>query len=404
MNPPPAPGLALRIVLPFAFGFMLAETFRVANAVVGPRLAHEFALGPERLGLLTSVYFVVFALMQLPAGVLLDRFGPRRVCAGLMGFAALGCLLFAAGAGFAGLTAGRALIAFGVVVNLMAGLQAFVLWFPAGAVARISSLMWAAGALGGMLATVPMEIAVEAVGWRWVFVGLGAGTVAAALCIARFVPDRGPAGAGRPAGGSYRDIARAPLFKALFPVTLATQGVFTAVPALWAGPWLRDVIGLAPVDVATHLFLFPLGLLVGFVSLGLVVGRGPFTPERVADGGVFLFLVAQAAMLADGLGHPMIVAFAFGLFATTGTLYYPELAKSVAPHLAGRANTALNLVVFIGAFMAQYGTGAVLGLWPSEGGRYAPEGYRWAFGGTLAVEILTFAWLVRCRLHMRRGT
>jgi len=402
MNPSPPPGIALRVFLPFAFGFLLAETFRVANAVVGPRLAHEFALGPERLGLLTSVYFVVFALMQLPAGVLLDRFGPRRVCAGLMGFAALGCLLFAAGAGFAGLTAGRALIAFGVVVNLMAGLQAFVLWFPAAAVARISSLMWAAGAMGGMLATVPMELAVEAVGWRWVFAVLGGATVVAALCIARVVPDRGPSGAGGMAGG-YRDVARAPLFKALIPVTLATQGVFTAVPALWAGPWLRDVVGLAPVDVAAHLAAFPAGLLLGFLALGLLVGRGPFTAERVADGGVLMFLLAQAAMVADGLGHPLLVAFLFGLFATTGTLYYPELARSVPPHLAGRANTALNLVVFIGAFLAQYGTGWVLGLWPSENGRYAPEGYRWAFAGALAVEVLTFAWLVRCRLHMRRG-
>ena len=120
----------LMVLAPFALGYFLSYLFRAVNAVVGAGLVAEIGLSAAGLGLLTSAYLFAFALFQLPLGVLLDRFGPRRVQAALLGCAALGSLLFAIGRDIATLTCARALIGLGFAGGLMSGFKAVVLWVP----------------------------------------------------------------------------------------------------------------------------------------------------------------------------------------------------------------------------------------------------------------------------------
>ncbi len=120
----------LRIVLPFLAGYYLSYVLRAVNAVLGPGLAAEFGISAAGLGLLTGMYFFSFGLFQIPLGVLLDRYGPRRVNAALLVLATAGALLFARAASFEGLVLARALIGLGVSACLMACMQAFILWFP----------------------------------------------------------------------------------------------------------------------------------------------------------------------------------------------------------------------------------------------------------------------------------
>jgi sugar phosphate permease len=122
--------LAVCVLLPFAAGYYLSYLFRCINALIAGDLVAELGLGAADLGLLTSVYFLVFAAVQLPCGVLLDRYGPRVVDSALLLIAAAGALLFALADGVAALLVARALIGLGVAVGLMAGLKAIVLWFP----------------------------------------------------------------------------------------------------------------------------------------------------------------------------------------------------------------------------------------------------------------------------------
>ncbi|MDX1656183.1 MAG: MFS transporter, partial [Candidatus Competibacteraceae bacterium] len=123
---PARPGTAtlLRVFLPFAAGYFLSYLYRTVNAVISPDLVAELGLDASGLGLLTSAFFLSFALFQLPLGILLDRYGPRRVEAGLLLFAALGALLFAISDSLDGLMLGRALIGLGVSACLMAGFKA----------------------------------------------------------------------------------------------------------------------------------------------------------------------------------------------------------------------------------------------------------------------------------------
>jgi hypothetical protein len=106
--------LILRVFLPFVFGYYIAYLFRTINAVMAAPLATELGLGADALGLLTSVYFLTFAAAQIPIGILLDRYGPRRVQSALLVIAAVGSALFAVSDHFWMLLVGRALIGLGV--------------------------------------------------------------------------------------------------------------------------------------------------------------------------------------------------------------------------------------------------------------------------------------------------
>ncbi|NJN45375.1 MAG: MFS transporter [Candidatus Competibacteraceae bacterium] len=126
----PRLAIILRVFLPFACGYFLSYLFRTVNAVISPDLVSDLNLDATDLGLLTSMYFLTFAAFQLPLGMLLDRFGPRRVETVLLLFAAAGALCFALSTRLEGLILGRALIGLGVSACLMASFKAFVMWFP----------------------------------------------------------------------------------------------------------------------------------------------------------------------------------------------------------------------------------------------------------------------------------
>src|ERR1700687_204979 len=131
----------LRLYLCFAAAYLLSYVYRNVNAVISPELSELLGISASSLGLLTSAYFVAFAAMQIPAGMLLDRYGPRRVEPVLLSVAGCGALAFAASDSVGGLTFARALIGAGVAVCLMAPLKAIAAWYPAARHASLSGWM-----------------------------------------------------------------------------------------------------------------------------------------------------------------------------------------------------------------------------------------------------------------------
>ena len=121
----------VRVFIPFALGYFLSYAFRVGNAIIATDLTVDLHLAADSIGLLTSAYFLPFAVFQLPLGLLLDRFGPRRTEATLLTIAAAGAFLFANAHSLAGLVVGRCLIGLGVSACLMGAFKAYVMWFPA---------------------------------------------------------------------------------------------------------------------------------------------------------------------------------------------------------------------------------------------------------------------------------
>jgi MFS family permease len=183
------PGLVRRVLIPFALAYVLSYLYRTVNAVIAPDLVAGFDLSPAQLGLLTSAYFLTFAAFQLPLGLLLDRFGPRRTDAALLVVAAGGAFLFATAGSVSTLALGRALIGLGVSGCLMSGIKANVLWFPAQRLPAMNGWMFFAGGIGMVAATVPVELALKVTDWRVMFAFLAVLTLLAAATIVHVVPE-----------------------------------------------------------------------------------------------------------------------------------------------------------------------------------------------------------------------
>lgn len=399
---PPSPSIArlLAVVfLPFAGGYFLSYLFRSTNAVIAPELTAEIGLDATALGLLTSTYFLAFAGFQLPLGLLLDRFGPRRVQSVLLLSAALGAGLFAIGDSLPTLAFARGLIGLGVAGGLMSSFKATTLWFPKDRWPLINGCFMAIGGLGAVAATLPLEAALHVTDWRGVFLGLALITVVVALIIRLVVPERSIEGAGDSLAqqlSGLRRVFAASLFWRVAPLTVTTMTANLAIQGLWAGPWLRDVGAMDREGAAQILFALAAAMTVGFVLTGLIADfciRRGVPLSRVIVALTALFMVSQATIVFELAPNSVIPWLAFGLMANGAALIYPLLNGHFPLGLSGRVSTGLNTLAFFGAFAGQYLMGAAIDLWPPlAGGGFAPEAYRWTFGGILALQVLSLAW------------
>ncbi|MCX7893577.1 MAG: MFS transporter [Burkholderiales bacterium] len=396
--------LLAKVFLPFACGYYLSYLYRTVNAVISVELTRELGLRATDLGLLTSAYFFAFALFQLPLGILLDRYGPRRVNAGLLLIAAAGGAWFAVAGSVAGLTFGRALIGLGVSGALMSSMKAFTLWFPLTRLASLNGWLMAVGGLGALTASAPVEAALGIAGWRGVFAALAVLTLTAAALVFLIVPDRERAGAPEPITVLVRGLGTiytSAAFWRLALVCMTVQAGFMAVQGLWVAPWLRDVAGYDRRQVADALFLLAIAMTVGFATWGTVSdalarrGVEPLSVLKVAIG------LSVASFCALAFARPeggMVLWAMLNFFSTSAALAYSILSRGFPMALAGRVNTAVNLLIFVAAFAAQWGIGAVMDLWPAAAGHYPQAAYRAAFGLVAALQVAAFAFLVSARV------
>jgi len=398
--PPTLPlSLLLKIFLPFAAGYFLSYAYRTINAVLAPHLAADLHLDPSALGLLTGVYLLTFGAFQLPLGVLLDRYSPPKVEAILLLLAATGAGLFAVGDSLNELTAGRALIGLGVSACLMASLKTFVLWFPPVRLPAVNGWIMAAGGLGALAATAPVEMALQLTSWRGVFAGLAGLTGLAAVVIFLVVPEHPATHHRSDWSAQWRgviDIFTSRPFWRLAPLGALALGAHLAIQGLWAGLWLNDVAGYDRALTAHYLFWAAAGMVAGFLSLGTLtyrLNRLDVPPVVVAVVSIMVFIAIQVALTVGYTGTPLLIWIAFGFFGTASTLIYAILSQAFAPELAGRVNTAFNLLVFIAAFVMQWGLGVVVGLWPRTAtGGYAAQGYSAGLGLLAALQIAALVW------------
>jgi type IV secretory pathway TrbF-like protein/predicted MFS family arabinose efflux permease len=392
------------VFLPFAVGFYLSYLFRTINAAISGQLVADLALGASDLGLLTSVYFLTFAAAQIPVGMLLDRYGPRRVQSAMLVVAAGGAVLFGTAHRFLPLLIGRALIGFGVAASLSAGLKAIVLWFPKQRVAFLNGTMIMLGAFGAVTATAPAQLLTETVGWRGLFELLAAMTVAAAVIIYVVVPE--PTGAGlsvtRSSPAGLKAVYADPRFWRLAPLAAASIGSAWALQGLWAGPWLTDVEGLDRKALIAQLLAMAVALSVGALLLGTIADRmrrHGIGPQRLFVALVILFVAAQLTLILQ-LRVPSCVPWCVVAIAGAGTvLTYTIVAEFFPKELAGRGNAALNVFQLSWAFVVQYATGLILVQWPRHDGHYPVIAYRVAFSLNLAVQIAALAWFEWSRVR-----
>jgi MFS family permease len=388
---------ARQLVYAFSGAYLLSYLYRTVNAVISPELTRDLGVAPGVLGLLTSAYFVAFAALQVPAGILLDRYGPRRVEAALLVVAGAGALLFAVADNVTGLVIARALIGAGVAVCLMGPLKAFATWYPRERQASLGAWIMTAGSLGALAAATPTELALRFVHWRTLFVGLAAVTFAAAVWVWLAVPDpprpvEGPGVKAQWAG--VRKVFAHSRFWWIAPLGGIGMGVFFALQGLWSVPWLIEVNGYDRAVAARHLLVMGVVMLAGYLALGLFaarLARRGLHPRHLFGLGFGVSALSLAAILGE-LPGTYVWWSLYGLGAATNILAFTVLNDGFGKELAGRANTALNLLMFAGGFVAQWGIGLVVDAARAGLGLDTAGGLRIAFAFVLALDALAYAW------------
>lgn len=402
--------LVLTVLAPFGLGYYMSYLFRTVNAIISPQLVRDIGLTPADLGLMTSAYFVTFAAAQLPLGIVLDRYGPRRVQSALMFVAAIGAALFAFGTDAVTMVIGRAVVGLGVSGCLMAALKANVMWFPREKIPVVNGLTFAFGTAGALSSTVPLELLIQVADWRSVFWGLAVVSILSGLLIWFAVPQRTPeARAATPGRSGFRSqlddlrqVYGSAFFWRVSMIIVLHNGVFLSYQSLWAAPWLRDVAGLDRSGVADAMFLFNGGMLVGVLSIGVLAERlmrVGIPPVVLAGGGIGLSIAIQILLALQWTAYPGLLCFLFGFFGSSSVLAYAVLNQHFPTTLTGRVNTAQNMLTFICAFATQWLAGAIIGLYPAgPGGHYSTAGHQAALSTCIALEVagyLYFLWYSR---------
>ena len=391
------PRRALVALLPLACGYFLSYLLRNVNGVVANDIMRDLGVGADVLGALTSVYFLTFAAAQLPIGVLLDRFGPRPVQTALFLCTAAGAAL-CAGGGIGTLFYGRALIGLGTAGALVSGLKASAQWFARDKLPLVNGGFIMCGGLGALAATWPVAFALRAMDWRALSLLFAAAACAIAAAVYVLVPKR-PAPSAAPAGQvSLMDIARDPLFRRFAPLSASCFGSVLAVQGLWAGPFLADVDGLAPHEVANDLGYMALVLILAAPLWGVVTQRlrRHVRLPRVAFGAALVLVSAEAALLLPIHIPPMLAWCVFAAFGGMTVLSYSVMAERFSPAEIGRANGLLN-VLHIGASCAiQFGIGQIVALWhPSAAGHYPSHAYVAGLLLPVLLQVAALVWFAR---------
>ncbi len=401
-SPPPAGGLAGKIAtcfLPFAAGYFLSYLYRTVNAVIAPNLDAAFSLDASALGLLTSAYFFGFSLVQLPLGTALDRLGPRRTNAALLLVAAVGALVFAAAPNLTTLAAGRLLIGVGVSMCLMAAFKANSQFWPRERLPLANGVLMAFGGLGSAVATLPVEWLLHVMDWRGVFVAIAVLTVAVSAYLMVAVPERTT-----PNVTTWHDeivharrIFSDRSFWRIAPSMVAAQSTYISYVSLWIGPWLRDVAGHDRATAAGLLAVVTTAFMIGSALQGLVGDRAmrrriPLT--TVLAGYAVCFIVVEIPLILGVTAGATALWALFALLGAGSTLGYAILQHEFPPSLAGRVSCCMNLLIFVMAFLVQWGIGVVIDL---AGAATPARGHSIALGTLAIAQLLALTWLLSQR-------
>ena len=326
--------------------YVLSQFYRAFLAVLSPVLQAETGATAADLALSSGLWFLIFAAMQIPVGVALDRIGPRRTASWLLGLAGGGgALVFALAQAPWHIHLAMALIGVGCSPVLMSAYYIFGRVYPAAVFATLAGAIIGFGTLGNLAGAWPLAFAAESFGWRQTVGGLAVVTLLVAVALWRFVLDP-PALATRAEGrGSLMDVLRIRALWLILPLMFVNYVPAAGLRGLWAGPYLADVYGANASQI---------GLVTLAMAMAMVAGSFAYGPlDRVfgTRKGVVLVgnLLGAVCMLAlwfwpvAGVWQATLLLAAIGLFGSSFPMMVAHGRSFIPPHLLGRGVTLLNL-------------------------------------------------------------
>ena len=349
----------------FAFGFFISNLLRSITATLTPALSTEFNLSAANLGLLAGGYFLGFSLMQIPTGMLLDRFGPKKVIGYLLIIALIGTISFAFAKSFAGLLISRIFIGVGVAACLMGPLTGYRVWFEEKYQQRANSWMLMVANFGFVASTLPVQILLPIIGWRSIFLIIASLILISIILISILIPSwetkRDEDQNNNLQNLSY--IWKNKFFISLVPLAFFNYGGVQAIQTLWAGPWMLNVTGYDAIQSATGLFWINVTMLFSFLIWGY------FLP-KLSSQGIDSMKIVKFSLPVSYLILFLIIIMGDKAGATMFTLYIlssivisltqPAIALNFPTKLAGKSLTSFNVFLFSGTFFVQWIIGLII--------------------------------------------
>lgn len=338
--------------------YVLSQFYRAFLAVLSPVLKTELGASAEDLAAASGLWFLAFALMQLPVGWALDTVGPRRTTAALLAIgAAGGAAVFAMAQGPAALWLAMVLIGAGCAPVLMASYYIFARTYSAAIFGTLAGAVIGFGSLGNVAASLPLSAAVEVFGWRGTLWGMAAVTLVVAVGIALLVRD--PARVGHDVKGSLFDLLRMPALWPVLAMMIVCYAPAAGLRGLWVGPYFADVFQADAAAIGRATLVMGLAMVAGSFAYG-PLERVLGTRKWLVFGGNLGVAGCLAAfwLMPDASALTAMVLFAgigffgssFGMVIAHGRAFFP-------PHLIGRGVTLLNLFGIAAVGLAQVATG-----------------------------------------------
>lgn len=400
--------------------FFLVSLHRVSTAVLSEQLMRAFDTTATSLGFLHSSFFYLYALFQVPAGLLTDRYGARAIAGAGTGLMSLGALGFGLAPTYALAFLGRLCVGLGASVLFVAVLRFCANWYRPDEFGTMTGVTFTVGILGGLAATTPLAVAISTLGWRGTLAGLGLAGIGIAVGVVLFSHDS-PTDAGlepidnvpeRPevTAGDLKGYVRDALGEAetwlLGIMLFFMTGIGITIFGLWGIPYLVQTYGISVTAASVYLLVGNVGGMIGPTLVGWLSDR---TGRRTE----FIVLAAVIFALTWGIfavfgSIPLLLVGAVFLFSRILRGGIP-LAFTVMKerHPEGASGTVVGLIntmgwtgaavfpVILGAALDAYWTGETVG-----GTRvYSAFGYRVAFAISVAAGLIAIACAVA--LHVR---
>lgn len=351
-------------------GYVLVFFQRLCPAVLALDIQASFGVGGTLLGVLASAYFYPYALMQLPTGLLVDRWGPRYTVSFFFVIAALGALLMSHTNSLATAVFGRVMVGLGVSTLFVSNFKLIAEWFAPRQFVVMGGLFMAMGGVGALLASAPLAWISSLIGWRITLAAVGVMTFVMAVLILIFVRNRpsdmglapirtGPAagsGPGMPLWQGFKTVVTAGRFWPISIWAFFAPGIAFAVGGLWGGPFLMQVYGLSKPAAGGVLSMFALSLILGSPLLGWVANR--LGRKIVLIGCSTLMLLASLTLylFMTRLNTAGLYVLFFCIFLAGGAAgpIQAAVSKELFPMaIAGTAMGCVNIFPFLGGAFFQ---------------------------------------------------
>ena len=342
--------------------FFLSFFHRVAPAAISRELTRDFRLSSAALGTLSATYFYIYAVMQLPTGVLVDTLGPRRVLTAGGLVSGGGSLLMGLAETFGAAALGRTLVGLGVSVAFVSTLKLNSVWFDERRFATVTGVSTVLGTSGALVAAAPLAWLVTRVSWRSVFLAAGFVSLAVAAIIWLVVRDRPDA-----APGATSETAHEPWTRALssvlrtpgtwpgFWVNLGMAGTYLSFVGLWAVPYLMRVHGMTSIEAARHTSLMVVALAAAGAALTAVSDRIELRRPFVIVSAI-LYFGCWPLWLTDFASKPGMsyaICLALGVTASGFFLSWVTAKEVNPPRFSGIAVSLVNSGGFLAVGILQ---------------------------------------------------